>query len=162
MVVILFIFTRLIFKIVIMIKVIEENLQRGVRLLNAISDEEYSNCTVAPYYSSIGNNMRHILDFFSCVFDGIENNHIDLSTRNRNELIQNKTAFGIDYFNEIIERLYKLDTSTFNDLIKVTDDLGNGKITVTYTIGSALVQAHSHAIHHYALFINHQYKPILF
>ena len=78
-----------------MIKVIEENLQRGVKLLNAISNEEYSNCTIAPYYSSIGNNMRHVLDFFTCVFNGIENNHIDLSIRNRNELIQNKTNLGI-------------------------------------------------------------------
>jgi len=134
-----------------MIKVIEENLQRGIKLLEAISDEEYSNCKVAPYYSSIGNNMRHILDFFTCVFNGIEKGHIDLSARNRNELIQNKTTFGISYFNEVLEKLKELDTSNFNNLIKVTDDLGNGKVTITYTVGSALVQAHSHAIHHYAL-----------
>lgn len=134
-----------------MIKVIEENLKRGIKLLETISNEEYSNCSVPPYYSSIGNNMRHILDFFTCVFNGIEEGHIDFSIRNRNELIQKETAFGINYFNETIERLNQLDVSTFDELIKVTDDLGNGKVTMNYTIGSTLVQAHSHAIHHYAL-----------
>jgi len=102
-----------------MIKVIEQNLQRGIRLLNAISDEEYSNCSIPPYHSSIG--------------------------------IQKETISGIKYFNEVITRLNSLDETTFNNIIKVTDDLGNGKVTVNYTIASALVQAHSHAIHHYAL-----------
>ena len=41
-----------------MIQTIKENLQRGIKLLEAISDEEYSNCSTPPYCSSIGNNMR--------------------------------------------------------------------------------------------------------
>ena len=32
----------------------------------------------------------------------------------------------------------------------MTDDLGTGRVTAKYTIGSALIQAHSHAIHHFA------------
>ena len=134
-----------------MIKVIVENLQRGIKLLESISDEEYSDCSIPPYFSSIGNNMRHVLDFFTCIFNGLENNHIDFSVRNRNELIQEKTVFGINYFNETIEKLKSIDTSTLEDIVKVTDDLGKGKVTVTYTVESALVQAHSHAIHHYAI-----------
>ena len=43
-----------------MIEAIETNLQRGIQLLNCISDDEYNNTTIAPYYSSIGVHMRHI------------------------------------------------------------------------------------------------------
>ena len=50
-----------------MIPAIVINLERGVNLLNSISDEQYSNTTVAPYYSSIGRHMRHILDVFDCI-----------------------------------------------------------------------------------------------
>ncbi|CAL2055222.1 DinB family protein [Tenacibaculum sp. 190524A05c] len=133
-----------------MIDAIEKNLQRGIKLLNNISDEQYSDCSVPPYYSSIGNNMRHILDVFSCIFKGINEGNIDFSDRERNELAQVQTKFGIDYFNQIINELSNLDEKDFDRIVKVTDDLGTGKITTNYTLGSALVQAHSHTIHHYA------------
>ncbi|CAL2094736.1 DinB family protein [Tenacibaculum sp. 190524A05c] len=133
-----------------MIDAIEKNLQRGIKLLNNISDEQYSDCSVPPYYSSIGNNMRHILDVFSCIFKGINEGNIDFSDRERNELAQVQTKFGIDYFNQIINELSNLEEKDFDRIVKVTDDLGTGKITTNYTLGSALVQAHSHTIHHYA------------
>ena len=50
-----------------MIQAIIYNLQRGVKLLNAIDDEQYSDNSIAPYYSSIGIHMRHILDVFDCI-----------------------------------------------------------------------------------------------
>ncbi|WP_299683465.1 DinB family protein [uncultured Tenacibaculum sp.] len=133
-----------------MINAIEKNLQRGFKLLNTISDEQYSDCSVPPYYSSIGNNMRHILDVFSCIFKGIENGVIDVSDRERNELAQIKTDAGIAYFRQIIDQLKLVNPEDFDKIVKVTDDLGTGKITTNYTLGSALVQANSHAIHHYA------------
>ncbi len=141
-----------------MIDAIEKNLQRGIKLLNTISDEQYSDCSVPPYYSSIGNNMRHILDVFSCIFNGIDNGNIDFSDRERNELAQVETKSGISYFNDIINKLNTINDSDFDKIVKVTDDLGTGKITTNYTLGSALVQAHSHTIHHYAsigFIINH-------
>ena len=53
-----------------MINAIEKNLERGIHLLNTISDAQYSDTSIAPYHSSIGGHMRHVLDVFSCVFDG--------------------------------------------------------------------------------------------
>ena len=55
-----------------MIADITQNLERGIQLLNCISNEIYGNTTIAPYYSSIGSHMRHILDIFDCIFDGLE------------------------------------------------------------------------------------------
>lgn len=141
-----------------MINAIQINLERGIKLLNSISDEQYTNRSVPPYYSSIGENMRHILDVFSCVFDGLPTKKVDFSNRKRNLLPQQKIVFGIAYFQEIIKKLEELNTADFDMIIAVTDDLGVGKTTVNYTLGGALVQAHSHAIHHFASigFIIHQ------
>ncbi|WP_442266871.1 DinB family protein [Tenacibaculum sp. ZS6-P6] len=133
-----------------MIDAIEKNLQRGIKLLNSISDKQYSDCSVPPYYSSIGNNMRHVLDVFSCIFKGLDKGKIDFSDRERNELAQLKTEAGILYFTDVINELRSLNKNDFDKIVQVTDDLGNGKITTNYTLSSALVQAHSHAIHHYA------------
>jgi len=84
-----------------MILAIEKNLHRGIQLLSNISDDEYSNTTIAPYYSSIGSHMRHILDVFDCIFKGLNKGEINLINRKRNELAENYTKEGVAYFNEI-------------------------------------------------------------
>ncbi len=133
-----------------MIDAIEQNLNRGVRLLNSISDTQYSDTTVQPYHSSIGGHMRHILDVFDCIFSGLEHKHIDLTARKRNQLAEEKTAFGLAYFADTMEKLNSLKTIDLNEKVEVTDDLGLGMITANYTLASVLIQAHSHAIHHFA------------
>ena len=133
-----------------MIDAIVKNLQRGVNLLNSISNDQYSNCTVAPYYSSIGCHMRHVLDVFSCVFDGYETNTAFLNKRKRNVIVEQETNLGIDYFNKIIDQLNKIDERDLHNVISVTDDLGLGVKTVDYSLAAILMQAHSHAIHHFA------------
>lgn len=133
-----------------MINAIIKNLQRGVMLLNNISDEDYANTSVAPYYSSIGGHMRHILDVFDCIFEGLDGGNINLINRKRNTLSENFTNECIQYFEEIIVQLRSLNTTNFNKIVQVTDDLGLGVETTNYTVAAILIQAHSHAIHHFA------------
>ena len=133
-----------------MIPAIIQNLNRGINLLNSINDQEYANNSTAPYYSSIGIHMRHILDVFNCIFEGIEKRQIDLSARQRNELAETKVAVGLDYFDRIIALLKEVQEDDLDKIVEVKDDLGLGMITANYTIAAALIQAHSHAIHHFA------------
>jgi len=133
-----------------MIEAIEHNLNRGVKLLNSISDTQYSDTSVHPYHSSIGSHMRHILDVFDCIFSGLERKRIDLTARKRNQLAEQKTAFGLAYFDDTIEKLAGFKTIDLNQKVEVSDDLGLGMVTTTYTLASVLIQAHSHAIHHFA------------
>jgi len=133
-----------------MIEAIQKNLERGVNLLNNISNEDYSNTTIAPYYSSIGGHMRHVLDVFDCVFEGLDEGSINLIKRKRNEQAERFTDYGVSYFNEVIAKLNSLDAKEYDTILKVTDDLGLGVITANYTLSAILIQAHSHAIHHFA------------
>ena len=133
-----------------MIAAIIQNLNRGVNLLNTIDDNQYGNNSTAPYYSSIGVHMRHILDVFDCIFRGLESGEVDLSDRQRNELAETRVNFGIHYFEEIIKKLEGIRGKDLNQMIAVKDDLGMGMETANYTLAAALIQAHSHAIHHFA------------
>lgn len=133
-----------------MIPAIIQNLNRGVNLLNSINDEQYTNNSTAPYYSSIGIHMRHILDVFNCIFKGMESGQIDLTARERNELAETKVTVGLDYFSQIMSQLNDVELENLNKIIEVKDDLGLGMITANYTLAAALIQAHSHAIHHFA------------
>ena len=105
-----------------MIQAIVQNLNRGVRLL----------------------------DIFDCVFNGLETTEIDLTSRNRNMLVEQEIEHGLIYFERIVNMLRLLDNTDLNKIVTVTDDLGLGKVTTTYTLGAILTQAHSHAIHHFA------------
>lgn len=133
-----------------MIPAIIQNLNRGINLLNSINDDEYANNSTAPYYSSIGVHMRHILDVFNCVLKGVEEGVVDLSARERNELAEVRVAVGLAYFEEIQMKLSKIDPASLEHIVQVKDDLGLGMVTANYTLAAALIQAHSHAIHHFA------------
>jgi len=133
-----------------MIRAIVENLERGIQLLNSITDSEYSNATVPPYFSSIGCNIRHVLDAFTSIIKGFESGHVDFSDRKRNTICEAQTEEGIRYIKETIQQLNDFKNEDFTKIISVTDNLGNGDITINYTLGNALAYAHSHAIHHFA------------
>lgn len=133
-----------------MIDAIVLNLQRGIKLLNNITDEEYADNTIPPYFSSIGCHMRHILDVFSCVFNGFSERNIDLTKRERNERIELKTIYGIEYFESILKQAKSISKIDLKTEIIVSDDLGLGKVSSKSTLGAVLMQAQSHAIHHFA------------
>jgi hypothetical protein len=133
-----------------MIPAIIQNLNRGVSLLNSINDQEYADNSTAPYYSSIGIHMRHILDVFDCILRGVDQRKIDLTSRQRNELAEIKVNMGLNYFDQIISKLSCLETEDLDIIVEVKDDLGQGMVTANYTLAAALIQAHSHAIHHFA------------
>lgn len=133
-----------------MIEAIIKNLERGVALLNNIDDQQYSNTAVGPYYSSIGGHVRHVLDIFDCIFDGIDSKRVNLAARKRNELAETKTESGLAYLKRIIGQLNDLKSANLDEVVEVSDDLGLGVVVQKYTLGSALIQAHSHAIHHFA------------
>ena len=133
-----------------MLSAIEDNLTVGIRLLTTISDQQYSDNSVVPYHSSIGGHIRHILDIFDCIFDGLKSGHIDLTARKRNLLVERSTAHGLQYIEKTLTQLRTLASADFDQIIDVSDDLGQGMVTSKYTLGAVLIQAHSHAIHHYA------------
>ena len=133
-----------------MIPAIIQNLQRGINLLNSIDNQQYSNNSTPPYHSSIGVHMRHILDVFDCILRGLEEGEVDLSARKRNELAESQVSVGIDYFEDVISRLSQLSENDLTQMISVQDDLGGGVVKADYSLAAVLIQAHSHAIHHFA------------
>jgi len=133
-----------------MIDAIEHNLRVGIKLLGSVSDTQYADTSVKPYHSSIGGHMRHILDIFDCIFEGLDNGHIDLTARKRNQLVERSARVGIAYFEQTLVKLEALKGADLDKIIDVSDDLGLGMVTAKYTLAAALIQAHSHAMHHFA------------
>lgn len=133
-----------------MILAIQQNLERGMKLVENISDSNYNDNSVAPYYSSIGVHMRHVLDVFHCIFEGLPSGEVNLIGRSRNKSIEEHRELGIGYFKQTLVKLQSLAAADLEQTVLVTDDLGLGPVATNYSLGALLAQAHSHAIHHYA------------
>ncbi|MGE5945029.1 MAG: hypothetical protein ACM31G_11895 [Flavobacteriales bacterium] len=127
-----------------------KTLQKSQYILANLSNDQLSNTSVSPYYSSIGSHIRHILDFYDCILNKDLENRIDLTARSRNKAVENCCNLATEYLNSITEKLKDSDYN-INDMVMVTDDLGLGKIEMSYTLAAALSQANSHTIHHYAI-----------
>jgi len=129
---------------------INSTLNSAKILLSSIDNSIYINKTVGPFYSSVGSHLRHSLDFFNCIIQGIVINEIDLTSRNRDESISNSISAAEEEIDRILNCLNRLDDSDLKKIILVHDDCGTGKIGIHYSLEGILAQGNSHAIHHYA------------
>jgi len=127
-----------------------KTLQKSQVLLDNLSNAQLCDATVSPYYSSIGTHIRHILDFYDCIFNMNTEDKVDLTARSRNKEVESDCGCAQDYLNLIIGRLSST-VLDINEAVLVVDDLGLGKTEIPYTYGSLLAQANSHTIHHYAI-----------
>lgn len=127
-----------------------KTLQKSQILLDNLSNDQLCDASVSPYYSSIGSHIRHILDFYDCMFSEDSNYKVDLTARSRNKSVESNCACARDYLDSITKKL-QLSDLDINQEILVIDDLGLGKTEIPYTYGSLLAQANSHTIHHYAI-----------
>jgi len=127
-----------------------KTLKKSRTLLSILNDDELSDTSVAPYYSSIGSHLRHILDFYDCALYPNSENKIDLTNRSRNNDVENKCEIALQYLTQIINKLDTIEQKTKENMI-VIDDLGLGKLEMTYTFEALMAQANSHTIHHYAI-----------
>lgn len=126
-----------------------KTLQNTRILLQSLPSDIYLNNTVAPYYSSIGSHIRHILDFYNCIIEE-DGYGVDLTKRKRCMEVETSCQSALDYL-KILEKSLKASNPDNDRILKVKDDLGTGLITLNYTFGALMAQANSHTIHHYAI-----------
>ncbi|HHL42770.1 MAG TPA: DinB family protein [Hellea balneolensis] len=129
---------------------IHDNLDAGVKLLKSLNEDQYCDTSVEPYHSSIGGHIRHVLDIYHCIFDGLESGVIDLTARERNACVECNITDGLAYFTTIKAKIDRLVPVDLEKIVRVRDDLGMGMEEHNYTLAAALIQAHSHATHHFA------------
>lgn len=127
-----------------------KTLKKAQSLLDNLSDSQLCDSSVSPYNSSVGSHLRHILDFYDCIFRCDIDLKVDLTARSRNKEVEQQCCSARSYLDTIIRKLetFNLNMATEVDVI---DDLGMGKIEIAYSISALMAQANSHTIHHYAI-----------
>ena len=127
-----------------------KTLQKSEILLDHLSNTQLCDASVPPY-SSIGSHIRHILDFYNCIFSVDASHKIDLTARSRDKSVEADCDCAKHYLEQTVEKLKRMAHLDMNATVVATDDLGLGKTDITYTYAALLAQANSHTIHHYAI-----------
>ncbi len=127
---------------------------QAIDLLDDLSSHEYQK-TLPPHFpSSIGAHMRHIVDHFTALLDGIETRHVNYNKRNRYNEVEQTPQYAIEAFEKITKRLENIESSELDLQLSVTSEIDVQKshsTTCSSTVERELVFVSSHAIHHYAL-----------
>ena len=121
-------------------------------LLNNIDNKTFCEPLSSFNGSSVGQHIRHIIDFYLCLVNGCEQENIDYDTRQRNPLIETDTKVAIAELQEISDAVQGLDV---HKVVQVnssfTDDENEENSQIPSSIGRELMYAYDHAIHHLAM-----------
>ncbi|MDO6759116.1 hypothetical protein Q4566_02795 [Tamlana sp. 2_MG-2023] len=134
----------------IIMKSVIKTLENVEVVLTNLTNENYSNASVGPYYTSVGSHIRHILDYYMCILSKNEAGMVDLTARRRQVAVEENCPIALDYY-ETIKELLVSSRLPLNEPVVVIDDLGLGKIELDYTYAALLSQANSHTVHHFAI-----------
>ena len=86
-----------------------------------------------------------------CVIKGLESRTVDLSDRKRGTPAEKDPKEAMKYLQQVIAHLKGMVNLDPSLAISIVDDLGQGRVKIPSTLASGLCQAHSHAIHHFAV-----------
>lgn len=116
-------------------------------LVSGLSPEKYALPLSILQQNSLGKHVRHIVEFFECLLEGIPHGEVNYDLRQRNLRIETEPAYTLDRIAGIQDKISGLQDGIF--LLKA--DFGNGMQEFQTSVFRELAFAMDHCIHHLAL-----------
>lgn len=123
-------------------------LQQLIDLLLHIKANVYTQPIPVLSGSSVGKHIRHITEFYLCLFQGIAIGEVEYDSRKRDPMLETDKDFAIQTLEEIIEHISYLDSDQPVNL-KASYLLDNAAVIPT-TLYRELIYNLEHCIHHMA------------
>lgn len=121
-------------------------------LIENLSNAEYSKPAKVLHNNSIGQHMRHTLEFFNCLINGLPSAHINYDQRERDVFLESNTLEALANITKLKEKLNDLDENLSLKLISDLDNQQTGVIMeVPTNLYRELIYNVEHAVHHMAL-----------
>ncbi|MEO9965372.1 MAG: DinB family protein [Reichenbachiella sp.] len=122
-----------------------------IHVLENLSNDEYSRASVVLHHNSIGQHMRHTLEFFVCLLDGMASGRINYDERERDIFLESNTLEALSAIVEIKKRLEPLKKNIELELVSNIGDESSQPLTVATNLDRELLYNLEHAVHHMAL-----------
>ena len=129
----------------------KENLSEIKALLLQLSNAQYTYAAKLLSEATIGQHVRHILEFYQSVLKGVDTKVINYDLRERNLLIESDKDFAIQIIN-IIHTVLSLDVQDEPFILEGNFSSEPDKQTqIQTTLFRELAYCLEHSIHHQAL-----------
>lgn len=121
-------------------------------ILRQLTDEQYGQNLDIFNGSSVGKHIRHIFDFYNCIFDGCKGGSIDYNCRDRNPVIETNRMAALSAFEQVVQLADNIsDEMQLKIVADFSIDENEIRPVVSSSIGRELMYAYDHAVHHLAI-----------
>jgi len=127
-----------------MIKDCITNLEEHQELLLKLSDKQYQYQSKLLSGASIGQHLRHVVEFYDCLLNGLSQQKINYEKRTRSLELENNRKTAINKISSIKEQLLSLELNS--RLYLEIEDL-----IIDTSVQRELYYNLEHSIHHQAL-----------
>lgn len=117
--------------------------------LRRLTDNEYRQPRQILFNASIGEHVRHTIEFFLCLEKGYESGVVNYEKRDRDYRIESDKDFAVTLLEDIYDNI---DKPNINLLLK-SDEIENktGEVFIATNYYREIIYNLEHAIHHMAL-----------
>lgn len=129
-----------------LININKASLEDTLSMLDKIDSNLYYKKLSIIHNNSISMHFRHIDDFWSCFYSGLQSKKIDYNKRNRNKELENSK----DKMREKITLTIKLLKKISSETLAVSDELiePGSRIEINSNTNRELLFLYEHTIHH--------------
>lgn len=135
------------------------NAQQGTLLIAEQMTEVLDQVTPAAYTaplqifhgSTVGQHFRHILEFYTCLLDGIEADYVNYGSRRRDDRIAEAPAAALAVLEYVAAAVAALDDHRLVNVESEFSDADCQAPVYCSSVGRELQYAFDHAVHHLAI-----------
>ena len=128
-----------------------QNLDEIKALLEKLNEKTYKHKSNLLSGATIGQHVRHILEFYICLLQANKTKVVNYDKRKRDLNIENSKIKAIEAINEIVEGLIQLKTLAIINLEGNFNPESEGLISIETSYIRELAYCLEHSIHHQAL-----------
>jgi hypothetical protein len=129
-------------------------------LLEAVSDKSYATPLALLHGSSVGQHVRHTLEFYQCLLHQSPSGQIDYDARLRNLQLETDPAVALLAVEVLTEKILLLNPDT---VLQLHSTFQEHTIKTKSTLARELIYLIEHTIHHFAIIkiaLHEQYPDV--
>ncbi len=129
----------------------QELLEQLAQIITALPPEDFQKPSPALSQASIGQHVRHILEFFICLQDGHSRRVVNYDHRKRDHRIETEPSFALEVIDQVKEFIARADMNQGLRLDASYSLDGDDTIEIPSNLKREIAYNVEHAVHHMAL-----------